>query len=207
MKASADTTKSKSSILSLVRAGPVSIPDLVAETGLSVNAVRFHIESLEADGLVESVGTRAPSGPGKPAALYGVTAEADLAFSRAYAPVLAACIAELRSSAPAKEVARFLQNVGRRLGADAGIKSKPLSGRVRAASDFLNEIGGLTTVVRKGSDFEIVGRGCPLSAVVEREPCACQAVEALVSEIVGRKATERCDRTGRPSCRFEVSAA
>lgn len=207
MKSSIANSKSKSAILALVRAGPVSIPELVEETGLSVNAVRFHIESLEGDGLVQAAGTRAPSGPGKPAALYVVTAEADLAFSRAYAPVLAACIAELRSSAPAREVARFLRNVGKRLGSEMAIKSKPLSGRVRAASDFLNQIGGLTTVLRSGDGYEIVGRGCPLSAVVEQEPCACQAVEALVSEIVGRKALEKCDRTGRPSCRFEVSAA
>lgn len=199
--------KSKRAVLSLLRGGPISIPEIAATTGLSPNAVRFHLDSLEAEGLVQAVGTRAPSGPGKPAAVYMVTAEADLSFSRAYAPVLAACVAELREGMTAKDLTAFLHRVGRRLGAAAESSNKPLSARVRAASEFLNAVGGLTSVTRTAKGYKIIGRGCPLSAVVEREPCACHAVEGLVTEIVGRRAVERCDRTVRPSCCFEVSAA
>jgi predicted ArsR family transcriptional regulator len=199
--------KSKRAVLGLVRGGPVAIPEIVASTGLSPNAVRFHLDSLEAEGLLKSVGTRAPSGPGKPAAMYMVTAEADLSFSRAYAPVLAACVAELRDVMTAKELTVFLQRVGKRLASAHATRNKPLSARVRAASEFLNAVGGLTSVTRTATGYQIVGRGCPLSAVVEREPCACQAVEGLVTEIVGRRAVEKCDRSARPSCCFEVSAA
>lgn len=199
--------KSKRAVLSLVRGGPIAIPEIAASTGLSANAVRFHLESLETEGLIESVGTRAPTGPGKPAAMYMVTPEADLTFSRAYAPVLAACVAELRGVMSAKELTAFLHRVGKRLGAGAVLKSKPLSARVRAASEFLNAVGGMTSVARTAKGYQIIGRGCPLAAVVEREPCACQAVEGLVTEIVGRRAVERCDRSSRPSCCFEVSAA
>jgi predicted ArsR family transcriptional regulator len=199
--------KSKRAVLSLVRGGPIAIPEIAGTTGLSANAVRFHLESLEAEGLVELVGTREQTGPGKPAAMYMVTAEADLSFSRAYAPVLAACVAELRGVMSAKELTAFLRRVGKRLGRNAALKNKPLPARVRAASEFLNAVGGLTSVTRTEKGYEIIGRGCPLSAVVEREPCACQAVEGLVTEIVGTRAVERCDRTSRPSCCFEVSAA
>ena len=200
-------TKSRRAVLALVRGGPIAIPEISATTGLSANAVRFHLESLEAEGLVEPAGTRAPTGPGKPAAMYMVTPEADLSFSRAYAPVLAACVAELRGLMSAKELVAFLHRVGKRLGASAAIRNKPLASRVRAASDFLNAVGGMTSVTRTEHGYQIIGRGCPLAAVVEREPCACRAVEGLVSEITGSRATEKCDRTGRPSCCFEVSAA
>jgi predicted ArsR family transcriptional regulator len=203
----ASATKSKRAVLALVRGGPIAIPEIAGKTGLSPNAVRFHLDSLEAEGLVEPAGRRAPSGPGKPASMYMVTAEADLAFSRAYAPVLAACVAELRERLSAKELTAFLQRVGKRLGADAAARGRPLPARVRAASEFLNAVGGLTSVTRTASGYKIVGRGCPLAAVVEREPCACRAVEGLVTEIVGRRAVEKCDRSARPSCCFEVSAA
>lgn len=200
------TSKSKREVLELLRTGPLTIGELTAATGLSVNAVRFHLDSLVAEGLAEVVGTRPSRGPGKPATLYMVSANADLGFSRAYAPALAAAIAEIRTSLPAKQVIPFLHRIGRRLGAGAALQGKPLPVRVRAASDFLNAIGGLTSVARTKEGYRIVGKGCPLAAVVEREPCTCEAVEALVSEIVGRRATERCDRTGRPSCCFELTA-
>jgi DeoR family suf operon transcriptional repressor len=206
MKSGPSSNKSRRSILALVRRGPVTIGELVDATGLSVNAVRFHLESLEMEGLVMSAGTRTPTGPGKPAALYTVTAEADLGFSRAYAPVLAACVAELRSSVPAKQVIPFLHRVGKRLAAAATVSGRSLAARVKAASDFLNAIGGVTTFTRTRDGFRIVGKGCPLSAVVMDEPCTCSAVEALVSEIIGRRAYEKCDRRGRPSCCFEVPA-
>jgi predicted ArsR family transcriptional regulator len=207
MRPDTASNKTRRSILAFARKGPVTIADLVVATGLSVNAVRFHLGSLEAEGLVAASGTQRPAGPGKPAALYMVTPEADLKFSRAYAPVLAACIAELRSSVPEKQVIPFLGRVGKRLGSAAAAKGKSLSSRVKAASDFLNAVGGVTSVTRSNGCYRIVGKGCPLAAVVKEEPCTCIAVEALISEIVGRRATEHCDRSGRPSCCFEISAA
>jgi DeoR family suf operon transcriptional repressor len=207
MKSDTAANKTRRSILASVRRGPVTIVDLVEATGLSVNAVRFHLGSLEAEGLVRVSGTRRSSGPGKPAALYMVTPEADFRFSRAYAPVLGACIAELRSSVPAKQVIPFLQRAGARLGAASAAGGKSLPARVKAASDFLNGIGGVTAVTRSPNGYRIVGRGCPLAEVVKEEPCTCTAVEALISEIVGRKVIEHCDRAGRPSCCFEIQAS
>lgn len=206
MRSSPSANKSKQAVLGRVRRGPVTIGELVDATGLSVNAVRFHLETLEMEGLVASAGTRRPRGPGQPATLYTVTPEAELGFSRAYAPVLTACIAELRSSVPAKQVIPFLHRVGKRIGSGASVSGRSLAARVKSASDFLNAIGGVTSVARTGDGFRIVGKGCPLAAVVEEEPCTCTAVEALVSQIIGKRAVEKCDRSGRPSCCFEVSA-
>jgi DeoR family transcriptional regulator, suf operon transcriptional repressor len=206
MKAGFRSNKSRRSILAHIRRGPVTIADLIDATGLSVNAVRFHLDTLEMEGLVTPAGTLAPTGPGKPAALYTVTPEADLGFSRAYAPVLAACIAELRSSVPSKQVIPFLHRVGKRIGGRASVNGRSFAARVKSASDFLNAIGGVTTVVRTDDGFRIVGKGCPLAAVVKEEPCTCSAVEALVSQIIGKRSFEKCVRNGRPSCCFEVPA-
>ena len=58
--------KTRRVLLTLLRARPSSVADLARETGLTVNAVRFHLESLELEGLVEPAGMRRPAGPGKP---------------------------------------------------------------------------------------------------------------------------------------------
>lgn len=180
--------------------------DIAGELRLTTNAVRFHLVPLESEGLIAPCGTRKPDGRGKPATLYTVTADADLAFSRAYAPVLEACLQELRRTVPGDEVVPFLRRVGDRLVPETDTE-KPLSRRVRMAADTLNAIGGLTTVVKTDSGYDIRGMACPLAAVVTSEPCACTVVESLLRRIVGGPVHERCDRTGRPRCCFEISAA
>jgi predicted ArsR family transcriptional regulator len=198
--------KTRRLILETLRKGEMSAQDMAHELRLTTNAVRFHLASLEAEGLVAPSGTRKHEGRGKPATLYGVTPDADLAFSRAYAPVLEACLQELRRSVPGDEVLPFLRRVGDRLVPETDTE-KPLSRRVRAAADTLNSIGGLTTVVRTDSGYEIRGMACPLAAVVASEPCACTVVESLLRRITGAPVHERCDRTGRPRCCFEIPAA
>ena len=204
-----DGTGSEKTLRLLVeelRKGPTTADDLAGELGLTTNAVRFHLASLEAEGLVEVAGTRKPEGRGKPAVLYVVTAEADLAFSKAYAPVLEAVLGELRRSVPNDQVVPFLRRVGDRLVPEKET-AKPLSRRVQAASDALNSLGGLTTVARTPAGYEIRGTACPLGAVVANEPCACTVVESLLRRIVGAPVKEHCDRTGRPSCCFEIRAS
>lgn len=200
------TEKTRLLLLEALRVAPASADELAQPLGLTTNAVRFHLGSLEKDGLVKVAGTRKPAGAGKPAVLYVVSDDADVAFSKAYAPILAACIQELRSSVSEDEVIPFLRRVGDRLAAESDT-AKPLSRRVRAASDTLNALGGLTTVSRTAEGYEIRGSACPLAAVVTKESCACTVVESLVEKIVGAPVTEQCDRSGRPKCCFEVKAA
>ena len=73
-------------VLSLLRRSPRTVNDLAAELGLTDNAVRLHLASLEAEGLVEQEGVR--RGAGKPAHVFRLTDEADSLFPKAYSAVL-----------------------------------------------------------------------------------------------------------------------
>jgi predicted ArsR family transcriptional regulator len=199
--------KTRRVLLTLLRARPSSVADLARETGLTVNAVRFHLESLELEGLVEPAGTRRPPGAGKPPILYAATAHADLVLSKAYAPMLSAVVKEVRRAVPANQIAAFFCRVGERMAAGAPESRGPLSRRVMAASRLLNALGGFTTVTRNGGGYRIQGRGCPLGVAVAQEPCVCSAVESLIEKVVGAPVTQCCDHSARPSCCFEIPAA
>jgi Predicted transcriptional regulator len=97
--------KTRRVLLTLLRARPSSVADLARETGLTVNAVRFHLDSLELEGLVEPAGTRRPPGAGKPPILYAASAHADLVLSKAYAPMLLGLVEEVRRAVPANQIA------------------------------------------------------------------------------------------------------
>lgn len=191
----------------MLRARAFTVPDLARGAGLTVNAVRFHLESLEREGLVESTGTQRPPGAGKPAVLYAASARADLILSNAYAPMLSACVEEVRSALPPTEVARFFRRVGERLGEGQPEARGPLSKRVTAASNLLNALGGFTTVARSGETYRIQGRGCPVGVAVAQEPCVCSAIESLVEKVVGAPVKQCCNHGERPSCCFEIPTA
>ncbi len=199
-----DAQATRRRLLTLMRQRPCTIDGLAGMLGLTDNAVRFHIAGLERDGSVERAGVRKPDGAGKPAFLYALTRETDISFSRAYAPVLVACLAELRDDMSSQALIKLLRRVGERLARSTLVSSGPLEARVGDASALLNQLGGLTTVEEGPDSFRIVGLACPLGAAVAEEPCLCHAVESLLTQVVGTEVTEQCDRSGRPRCCFAV---
>jgi predicted ArsR family transcriptional regulator len=192
-------------LLALLREGTWTVDDLADRLGLSDNAVRFHLTSLEGAGTVRKDGVTRKEGPGKPADLYSLTPDAEESFSRAYAPVLSALVAELRETMSTTQLEAFLSRAGKRLAKGLPHSSGSLSSRVAGAAELLNALGGVTTVEKSGSSFQIIGRACPLSRAVDADHCICAAVTALVAEVVNADVAELCDRSGRPRCHFEIS--
>ena len=192
-------------LLALLREGTWTVDDLAERLSLTDNAVRFHMDALEKVGTVRKDGVRR-IGVGQPASVYSLSPVGEEAFSRAYAPVLIACLEELRDRSSAQQVATFLRRVGKRLARGFTHSPGPLAARVAGASDLLNTLGGITSVEKSGNTFRIVGRACPLSRAVEADHCVCAAVTSLVAEVVGAEVKERCDRSGRPKCCFEISS-
>jgi predicted ArsR family transcriptional regulator len=79
-----------------------------------------------------------------------------------------------------------------------------LGERVRAASDLLNDLGGITEADEEGSHFVIRGHGCPLAAATAEYPEACNALESLLSEFVGQPTDSRTSGQGtRPRSKLK----
>jgi len=203
-KVRADATRDR--LLALLREGAWTVDDLAERLGLTDNAVRFHLDALERSGTVSKERVRKIGVVGQPASVYSLSPGGEEAFSRAYAPVLMACLEELRDRTSGPQVVAFLKRVGKRLARGFSQSEGPLSSRVNGASDLLNALGGITSVEKSGGTLRIVGRACPLSRAVEADHCVCAAVTSLVAEVVGAEVTERCDRSGRPKCCFEISS-
>jgi len=183
--------------------------ELAEALGLTDNAVRAHLATLERDGFVQPQGERRDGRVGKPATLYQVSPEAEPLFSKAYLPLLTSLLAALGERFTAKELSGLLADVGSRLAADVGRASGDLSQRVQAASNLLNQLGGLSSVeeVEAGARYLIRSSGCPVGVAVKERPEVCEAIVTLLSELTGASVCSCCVRTGRPSCCFEVAPA
>ena len=201
-----DTTRGQ--VVALLRRGAHTVEQLAQALGLTDNAIRSHLATLERDAMVRQSGVRRAPGAGKPALLYTLHPDAEPLLSSAYPPVLAMLVDVLVSELPAAQTDALLRETGRRLARSAGAPaSGDLAERVDAAAAVLTALGGDVVVEDEGDALVVRGHGCPLSAAVARRPETCRAVEALVSEIAGAPARERCDHGERPRCAFHVARA
>jgi predicted ArsR family transcriptional regulator len=197
--------RTRERIVFMLRRGPRTVGELATALGLTGNAVRAHLTALERDQRVESRPLR--GGVGKPAQQYRLSAAAEDALSRAYAPVLAELLSALADRVGAEELERIMLDVGKRLASGRVVTSGEPAARAASAATLLEELGGLIEVEKRDEGvFVLRGFSCPLSQAVERHPKVCRAVEALVSEVAGMSAAECCDREGKPRCRIELRA-
>lgn len=189
-------------VVALLRRGQRSIEELAAALGRTDNAVRAQITALERDGLVTNAGVRRQGTVGKPATLYELAAPAHLLLSNAYAPVLAALVAELGERLPPHELDEALRGAGKRL-ASATIHATTFDDRARVAVALLASLGGDADLVATDEGYVIRAFGCPLAEAVAARPESCRVVEQLLSEITGAPVREHCDRSDAPPhCRF-----
>ena len=200
-----ETTRGR--VLASLRRGPVTVEELAGAIGLTDNAIRAHLTALDRDGLVRQAGVRRGPGAGKPAAVYELAADAEVRFSRAYAPVLTALLEELSGRLAPAELEAVMLEVGSRLAADVPRRAGSIESRVRDAAALLNELGGDASVEPAAAGLLIRGNGCPLAASVARQPGTCRAVQGLLSEIIGVPVVLCCDQGSKPRCCFTVPSA
>lgn len=193
-------------VFALLRRGPMTVDELASEIGVTDNAVRLHLTTLERDGVVHAQGVRREGGVGKPATLYGVTPNAQVAFSKAYEPVLTTLLVSLAGRLSDRELVELMRDIGRQLASTTVSSKESLEQRVEAAAALLESLGADVDVERStGGGFVLRGFACPLSRSVAECPPLCMAVEELVAGVTGAKAQERCDRSGLPRCSFLVT--
>jgi predicted ArsR family transcriptional regulator len=195
-------------IVVLLRRARHTVDELAAAVGLTDNAVRAHLATLERDGLVQQHGVR--RGDGKPASLYELTTEAEGLFPKAHAPVLGQLLTVLEERSSPDDMTSAMREVGQRLADGAPTAQGSPRARLEAAARGLAALGGLAEV--EGSDeegYRLVGYSCPLGTIVDKHPEACLVAEALVGSTSGLRVVESCDRDSGhpPRCRFTVEPA
>ena len=191
-------------ILNLLRTRDHIVNELAAELGLTDNAVRAHLLSLERDVLVQQSGKRA--GLRKPHVTYGLTPAAEQIFPKAYGYLISRLMSVFSRKVSQRTLRSGMREIGHEVAKEhrAEVEGKNRKQRIQAALRVLKELGGAATFhENEGRDF-IRGNGCPLAAATANHPEACLIAESLLSDIIGAPVKERCMRGATPSCRFEI---
>ena len=199
-----ETTRGQ--VVSLLRRRTRTVEDLAGALGLTDNAIRSHLATLERDGIVRQDGVRRSPGAGKPAVVYTLHPDAEPLFSNAYAPVLRAFVDVIVNELPAEQTDAVLRRVGHQIAAAVGGQAPgDLNARVRAAAAVLTALGGEVEVIDEDGALRIRGCACPLAATVADHPEVCRAVETLVGDVAGESMRSRCEHGPRPRCCFVLA--
>jgi predicted ArsR family transcriptional regulator len=192
-------------LIALLRRSPHTVEELAKALGVTDNAVRAQLASLERDGMVRQHGLR--RGSGKPSFSYALKTEFEPLLSRAYIPMLVRLLRGMGERLPAQQVSELLNQVGEGWAGELPRVSGDLRSKVTAGSKLLNDLGGVTDVEEENQCLVIRGYSCPLALAVRENRGVCVAVQALLSRYIGENVVEHCDRDGeRVQCRFEVQS-
>jgi predicted ArsR family transcriptional regulator len=165
----------------------------------SANAVRVHLDALEAAGLVVFDVER--RGVGKPTHVYSLTDAAESLLSKAYAPALAAIVVAARARLNGGFLS-LVRDAGNALAASAGTR---LSGQgLERAKALLDGLGAPSEIIKSERETVVRAACCPLGVITRQTAEMCSMMEAAVSAASGMSVRERCERGDHPHCEFEL---
>lgn len=199
-----ESTRGK--IILQLRVGSKTVNELAAVLGLTDNAVRANLLTLERDHLITQSGS--VKGFRKPHFSYALTHEARELFPKAYDSLFNGLIGEFKSKLSAAALIDSLRSIGRRI----GLRARPqengsLDDRLNRSLTVLEELGGSAQITSDEEKIVIRSEACPFADAVSEHPEVCQVAEAMLQEIVGEPVKEVCDRAGSPKCCFEITPA
>ena len=196
-----ESTRGK--IVLLLRIADRTVDELSKEIGVTDNAVRAHLLSLERDGLIFQNGVT--RGFRKPHFSYSLSPAAELLFPKPFDALFTHTVGVLKKQFPPKKVEQVLRRIGSELAAPYKQPGRAnLTLRLDSALKALTDIGGVAAVSQKNGKTVISGKSCPLNAAVSQHKEVCKLAESLVGEIVEKDVREHCERNGTAKCRFEI---
>ena len=190
----------------LRRRHSASAVDLAAEFGLSPNAVRQQLLSLQSDGYVEERSVR--RGPTKPTLEFSLTEAAESLFPQRYDKMLNAVLREVRDSYGADGLENVLGKLSLRAAESfrKKLNAPDAQGRAVELAELLRANGvEADVVVTEAGKVELREHACPYGQTVGEHPEVCTIIHTVLRETVSADTVQvESIATGGGACRFEI---
>lgn len=182
---------------SLLNEGPATASLLAVRLGISATAVRRHLDTLSADGMVQAT-DRPPYGPqptrgrGRPARTFALTAAGRAQFPAEYDELAADALAFVEQFGGHDAVTAFADSRGaalevrlRAILGDSWRRASDLD-QVRAFAAALGDLGFATSVDPAPGGVQVCQHHCPVAHVAGQYPQLCEAETEAFGRLLGR---------------------
>jgi len=200
----------RSVLYAVRRRGEATVDQLAGALGLTASAIRQHLASLGALGLVVSVDApRQPGRRGRPTQVHHLTAAAEPLFPKAYGELTNQLLGYLDHESVTQV---FLRRRDDRIaGGRARLAPKRgFAARVEELAAILDEDGYLASFERVGRDrFLVTEHNCAILSVAREHPHACSSEIEFIRAVLPEATVERTTHmvAGAHSCTYEIRRA
>jgi DeoR family transcriptional regulator, suf operon transcriptional repressor len=189
------------------RKGSATIKELEEVLGVTTNAVRQHLQTLQADGYVER--TRVSAGVGRPHHAYSISAKAHELFACHCDDLALTLLEEVFALEGPERSAVLLERVGNRLAQRyaASVRGEALQDRVVQLADALYQRGVLTDIdVEDENVIVLHAYNCPYHELAQEHRSICEMDEDVMRTVLGSDVNlSACMMDGHRGCSFVVS--
>ncbi len=193
--------------LLLERKTGLTVEELASRLHVSRNAVRQHLTSLEAEGLVTKGSTQATKG--RPEQLYVLSTGGHESFPRKYSWFSELLVDSLRTEKGEDALIARFEKLGHQVGTQLQTSRPPSenpSERVKRLAAVMHELGYEATPTEpSGRQLPMIeATNCVFHQLATRFPEICHFDLALLSTFVGRPVShDECIVRGGHVCRFK----
>lgn len=197
----------RSLLMALKHDGPTAIAALAKPLRVTGEAVRQTLASLERDGWVRKRRPARAERPGRPLALYELTAAAEELFPKAYDALAVELLDTIADQVGAKTLEKILAALVearlKRLTPD--LKGLPLEKRLEKLKELYATEDPFMSVERKGRELRLIERNCPFYGVASRRPALCSVSVNVMSRVLGHRVSrDERFQSGDGRCSFVV---
>jgi DeoR family transcriptional regulator, suf operon transcriptional repressor len=184
----------------------LAIEELATTVGISRNAVRQHLASLERDGLVAVGDVRRHVG--RPTHVYTLTPMGLEQFPRQYSLLSRLTFSVLRDLHGPEGIKALLHEMATRLASQVApqVRGESPADRAGALAGLLDRLGYAAGVEVQGEQVSITAVNCVYHHLAREFPEVCALDVDLIEQLSGMKADHtECMVRGGTCCRFRLS--
>jgi DeoR family suf operon transcriptional repressor len=192
------------------RNGSAVIKDLEQHLGVTTNAVRQHLQTLQAEGYIKRSAVH--DGVGRPHHAYTATEQARELFACHCDDLALTLLEEVFALEGRERASLLLGRVSQRLAARYvhSVRSEILQDRVNELADVLHSQGILTDVAVANEDENVIilkTYNCPYHELAQEHREICEMDESMMRQLLGSDVNlDSCIMDGHGSCSFVVSS-
>ncbi len=207
------TSKSKQNtketiLYALKSAVQAKVEDLADIANVSPVTVRHHLNTLQAEGLIEVNSIRRKVG--RPYYVYSLSETGHELFPHKYVRLTNRLLDEVKSSLPPETVVQLFDGIAQKMLAERKGEFEHLSfnKRLNYLVSMLSEEGFLVRMEQENGHFTITEYGCPYQSVSEEHAEICDMDQTLMVTILQTPVEQHsCILNGDECCQFTFSAS
>jgi DeoR family suf operon transcriptional repressor len=203
------TEPTKEKIFQALRTqGRMTVSELASAVKITPIAVRHHLTSLQAKGMIEVRDER--HGVGRPRQVYKLTPRAQERNTTRYYQFTTLLLDQLKEHLPPEMVEKLLREVATSMAGawKAELDALPLPRRLERLVELLTLEGFVAHVEATGAgQYCLSELACPYSRISHSHPEVCMLDASMISRALGIP-VERisCIRTGADACAYSITA-